>query len=162
MLVQKKDVTWRLYIEYQALNKIIVYNSYPIPWVDHLLDQLKGENISTDRFEVRISPGTNRTLWCVEDNVQSHRQPVWMVGDAFRIGECSYNLHEANGWHLVPIHQLICSCILGWHPNIQLELGRAPPPHTIGSPNTATRQVMCRFGEMHFWHYLGSVSTMDY
>ena len=42
MLVQKKDGTWRLCIDYQALNKIIVWNRYPIPWIDDLLDQLKG------------------------------------------------------------------------------------------------------------------------
>jgi hypothetical protein len=40
--VQKKDGTWRLYIDYQALNKIIVRNRYPIPRIDDLLDQLKG------------------------------------------------------------------------------------------------------------------------
>ena len=42
MLVQKKDGTWRLCIDYQALNKIIVRNRYPIPQIDDLLDQLKG------------------------------------------------------------------------------------------------------------------------
>jgi len=42
MLVQKKDGTWRLCIDYQALNMITVRNSYPIPWIDDLLDQLKG------------------------------------------------------------------------------------------------------------------------
>ena len=42
MLVQKKDGTWRLYIDYRVLNKIIVKNRYPIPWIDDLLDQLKG------------------------------------------------------------------------------------------------------------------------
>ena len=42
MLVQKKYGTWRLYIDYRALNKIIVQNRYLIPWIDDLLDQLKG------------------------------------------------------------------------------------------------------------------------
>ena len=42
MLVQKKDVTCRLYIYYQVLNKIIFRNRYLIPWLDNLLDQLKG------------------------------------------------------------------------------------------------------------------------
>ena len=43
MLVQKKDGMWRLCIDYRALNKIIVWNRYPIPQIDDLLDQLKGE-----------------------------------------------------------------------------------------------------------------------
>jgi hypothetical protein len=43
VLVQKKDVTWRICIDYRALNKITVRNQYPIPNIDDPLDQLKGE-----------------------------------------------------------------------------------------------------------------------
>jgi hypothetical protein len=42
--VQKKDGTWRLCIDYKDLNKITLRNQYPIPKIDELLDQLKGEN----------------------------------------------------------------------------------------------------------------------
>jgi hypothetical protein len=44
VLVHKKDVTWRLYIDYRYLNKFTVRNRYPIPRIDDLLDQLKREN----------------------------------------------------------------------------------------------------------------------
>jgi hypothetical protein len=43
VLVQKKDGTWRLCIDYWALNKIKDRNHYPIPRIDELLDQLMGE-----------------------------------------------------------------------------------------------------------------------
>ena len=43
VLVQKKDGTWRLCIDYWAMNKITIWNRYPIPRIDELLDQLKGE-----------------------------------------------------------------------------------------------------------------------
>jgi hypothetical protein len=42
VLVQKKDGTWRLCIDYQALNKINVRNRYLIPRINDLLDQLTG------------------------------------------------------------------------------------------------------------------------
>jgi hypothetical protein len=42
VLMQKKDRTWRLCIDYRALNKITVRNRYPIPQIDDLLDQRKG------------------------------------------------------------------------------------------------------------------------
>ena len=42
VLVQKKDGTWRLCIDYRTLNKITVCNRYPIPRIDDLLDQLTG------------------------------------------------------------------------------------------------------------------------
>jgi hypothetical protein len=50
VLVQKMDKTWRLSIDYRALNKITVRNHYPIPKISGLLEQLKGETffINTD------------------------------------------------------------------------------------------------------------------
>ena len=42
VLVQKKDGTWRLYIDYGVLNKITVRNRYPISQIDDFVDQLKG------------------------------------------------------------------------------------------------------------------------
>jgi hypothetical protein len=42
--VQKNDGTWRLCIDYRPLNKSTVRNHYPIPRIDDLLDQLRGEN----------------------------------------------------------------------------------------------------------------------
>ena len=38
MLVQKKDGTWRLYIDYRPLRNMTVQNRYPIPQIDDLLD----------------------------------------------------------------------------------------------------------------------------
>jgi hypothetical protein len=40
--VQKKDMTWRLFIDYKGSNKITVMNQYPIPRINDLLDQFKG------------------------------------------------------------------------------------------------------------------------
>ena len=121
-----------------------------------------GEIFQQDRIEVWISPGTNRTLRCVEDCLQIEGGPFRMVVYAFPVDKWSCKLHEVDGWHPVTIHQLICNGILGWHLDLQLELERTPPQHLTGSPNTTVTQVVCQFGEMHFWHHLGSLSGIHY
>ena len=45
LLVQKKDKSYRMCIDYRALNKVSVKNRYPIPRVDDLLDKLKGASV---------------------------------------------------------------------------------------------------------------------
>ena len=41
VLVRKKYGSWRMCIDYTSLNKITIKNSYPLPRIDDLLDQLK-------------------------------------------------------------------------------------------------------------------------
>ena len=44
IIVKKKDETWRMCIDYKALNKITLKNRYPLTRIDDLLDQLQQAN----------------------------------------------------------------------------------------------------------------------
>jgi predicted aspartyl protease len=45
LFVKKKDGTLRLCIEFQKLNKHTIKNKYPLPRIDDLFDQIRGEKI---------------------------------------------------------------------------------------------------------------------
>ena len=45
VFVKKPNITFRMCVDYRALNKATIRNQYPIPRVDDLLDELRGAKV---------------------------------------------------------------------------------------------------------------------
>ena len=62
LLVQKKDDTFRMCIDYRSLSKITVKNRFPIPRIDDILDKLQGASVfsqielKSGYHQIRIAP----------------------------------------------------------------------------------------------------------
>jgi hypothetical protein len=63
LFVGKKDGKLRMCIDYQALNKSIIKNSYPLPRIDNLFDRLNGAryfnliNLKSSYYQICITDG---------------------------------------------------------------------------------------------------------
>ena len=62
LFVSKKDGSFRMCVDYRALNKLTVKNSYPLPRIDDIFDQLRGAkyfskiDLRSGYHQIRLTP----------------------------------------------------------------------------------------------------------
>ncbi|GJY92091.1 putative reverse transcriptase domain-containing protein [Tanacetum coccineum] len=65
LFVKKKDGSFRIWIDYQELNKLTVKNHYPLPRIDDLFDQLQGFSVYS---KIDLQSGYHQ-LWVREEDI---------------------------------------------------------------------------------------------
>ena len=68
LFAKKKDKTLRLCIEYKQLNRVAIKNRYPLPRVDDLFDQLRGERVYS-KIDLRTGDELKSHLFLVHFSV---------------------------------------------------------------------------------------------
>ena len=77
LLVEKKDKSLRMVVDYRALNEVTIKNKYPLPMINDLFDQLQGAKVfCEDRSAIGIPSVEDSREGYTKDSVH---HVVWII-----------------------------------------------------------------------------------
>ena len=113
LLVRKADGSWRMCIDYRALNQEAIKDKFPIPVIDELLDELFGTTVFS-KLDLRSSYHQIRMK---EEDVpkatfRTHEGHYEFLVMLLRLNQCSFNLSIPDEFCFQTILKEICSSFL--------------------------------------------------
>lgn len=114
LLTPKKDGSWRMCVDSQALNRIIVKYSFPIPYPDDLLDRLHRTFVPSE-IDLRSRYHLHVITIKMEDGFQNKGWVIRMVGHALWFVKCTFHIHASYDASTAAISGNPCGCLLWQH-----------------------------------------------
>ncbi|GJR66696.1 putative reverse transcriptase domain-containing protein [Tanacetum coccineum] len=144
LFVKKKDISFRMCIDYRELNKLTVKNCYPLPMIDDLFDQLQDQESAAlpegnDNFVVYCDASyqglgamlMQREKHILDQKELNMRQRCWLELLADYDCKIRYHLRKANvvadalsrKERIKPLR--VRSLVMTIHPNLPLQISKA-------------------------------------